>query len=444
LKGIQPPQSGNVATPKGTKIGYLPQEVKVTKGRSVIEEARSAFDEILTMETRMQELADLQADIDDYESKKYLDLLEEMGTLSHRLDLLGQRNMDEELEKVLKGLGFQQDELQKQVEELSGGWQMRVELAKILLSQPDLLLLDEPTNHLDIESIQWLEYFLKSFPGAVVLVTHDRTFLDNVTKRTIEISLGKIEDYNAAYSKYLLMREERREQQIAGQKNQEREIKQIERNIERFRYKNTKAKFAQSLIKKLDKMERIEVDQEDVSKMHIRFSVAQKSGNNVMRAEHIKKSYGELEVIKDYSLEIFRGDRIAFVGKNGMGKTTLAKILTGVLDHEGFRKAGHNVSIGYYAQYQTDTLKGENNVLEQLEQNAGGNPMQINLRGLLGAFLFKGDDIYKKVKVLSGGEKSRLALATLLLQPTNFLIMDEPTNHLDMVSKNVLKQAFKR
>ncbi len=334
LKGIQTPESGTVTIPKGTKIGYLPQEVKVDATKTVIEEARTAFDEILKIEKRLERLHQKQSEASDYETKAYLDLLEETETLAHRLDVLGHRNMAEDIEKVLKGLGFEQNDLEKPVAELSGGWQMRVELAKILLSQPDLLLLDEPTNHLDIESIQWIERFLKEFQGAVMLVTHDRTFLDTVTKRTFEISLGKLEDYNAPYSKYVKMREERQVQQIAGQKNQQRQIKQMERNIERFRYKNTKAKFAQSLIKKLDKMDRIEVDQQDLSKINIRFPVAQTSGKTAMKARDIQKSFGDNEVIKDYSMEIARGERIAFVGKNGTGKTTLARILAGVLDHE--------------------------------------------------------------------------------------------------------------
>jgi ATP-binding cassette subfamily F protein 3 len=369
-------------------------------------------------------------------------LIERLGDVQNQLNMHDTANIDAEIERVLKGLGFDREDLNKKMTELSGGWQMRVELAKILLQAPDLILLDEPTNHLDIESIYWLENFLKEYKGAVILVSHDIAFLDAVTNRTIEVTLGKIEDYNANYSTYLELRKERREQLNNAFKNQQEQIKQIERNIDRFRAKANKASFAQSLIKKLDKMEVIEVEDEDNTQMNIRFQKAQHSGKVILEAMEVKKNYGDKNVIKGFSFEVHRGDKIAFVGKNGMGKSTLAKVLANDIDsYDGEVKWGHNILKGYFAQHQAVDLNNNKTVFETIDEEAVGD-MRTQVRSLLGAFLFSGEDVDKKVRVLSGGERGRLSLCKLMLTPYNFLILDEPTNHLDIRSKNVLKKAI--
>jgi len=441
LKGIQRADEFEVSMPKDTTIGYLPQELHSTSEKSVYEETRTAFDRVLKIE---QELAQLQHEMEtrtDYESDGYMDLINHYHEKETVLNNLGGYTLDEQIEKILKGLGFSPSDFNKPLKEFSGGWQMRVELAKILLSKPSLVLLDEPTNHLDIESVTWLETFLKEYPGAIMLVSHDRAFLDNITNRTIEVSRGEVEDYKASYSKYVAQRAERREMLISAQKNQEREINQIQRNIDRFRAKASKATFAQSLIKKLDKMDKIEIEEEDVTAMKIRFPKSPQTGITVVSGKHVSKHYGDKKVINNLDFEIDRGDKIAFVGKNGMGKTTLSRMIAGDLSYDGTIKLGHNVMMGYYAQHQTENLHPKNSVLEEMEHAAPAN-FEGNLRTLLGAFLFTGDDVYKKVRVLSGGERSRLAMAKLLLQPLNFLILDEPTNHLDMIAKDVLKQAM--
>lgn len=441
--GLQKADIFEVAIPKGTTIGYLPQELHVSSDKSVIEETKSAFNEIIALE---EELNHLQHELEtrtDYESDNYMKLIEDFTEKQSLLSLSDHVSIEEKIEKVLKGLGFKITDFQQPVKAFSGGWQMRIELAKILLRQPSLILLDEPTNHLDIESVTWLESFLKNYPGAIMLVSHDKTFLDTITNRTIEISRGEIEDYKASYSDYILQRAERKELMVNAQKNQEREMAQMQRNIDRFRAKASKATFAQSLIKKLDKIEKIEIESEDVAAMKIRFPKCVSSGITVVQGKNINKSYGDKKVIQNENFEIIRGEKIAFVGKNGMGKTTLSRMIAGDLDFEGILKLGHNVNMGYYAQHQTENLQPKNNVLEEMELAAPAN-YEGNLRTLLGAFLFSGDDVYKKVKVLSGGEKSRLAMAKLLLQPLNFLILDEPTNHLDMIAKDVLKQAMQQ
>jgi len=441
LIGIQKPDEFDVSMPKGTTIGYLPQELFVNSDKTVYEETRTAFNKVQELE---KEIAQMQHELEtrtDYESDEYMKLIEDFGEKETQLNHLGGYSLDEQIEKVLRGLGFNTPDFEKSVKAFSGGWQMRIELAKILLQKPDLILLDEPTNHLDIESVTWLETFLKEYPGAIMLVSHDKAFLDAITNRTIEVSRGEIDDYKASYSKYIEQRAERKEMLQNAQKNQEREIAQLQRNIDRFRAKASKATFAQSLIKKLDKIDRIEIEEEDVVAMKIRFPKAPQTGVTVVSGVNVNKTYGEKHVINNASFEIDRGDKIAFVGKNGMGKTTLSRMIAGDLSYDGTIKLGHNVLMGYYAQHQTENLHPNNTVLEEMENSAAAN-YEGNLRTLLGAFLFTGDDVYKKVKVLSGGEKSRLAMAKLLLQPLNFLILDEPTNHLDMIAKDVLKQAM--
>jgi ATP-binding cassette subfamily F protein 3 len=443
LKGIQPIDRGDIMYPKGTIIGYLPQEINSRSQLSVIEETQRAFEATLAMLERKEKIVHELETRTDYESQEYLELINEMQEVEHQLEIHDAYQMDEQTERVLKGLGFDPSDFGKKVNELSGGWQMRVELAKILLQKPDLILLDEPTNHLDIESVIWLEKFLKDYPGAIVMVSHDRTFLDNITHRTIEIVNGNIEDYPVSYSQYVVQRQERREQTANAAKNQQREIAQIERNIERFRAKASKASFAQSLIKKLDKMERIEVEEESVAAIHFRFPPAPASGKTVITAENISKSFGKKTVIAHQSLQINRGEKVAFLGKNGMGKTTFSRILVGDLPPDsGTITLGYNVSIGYYAQHAADSMEANDTVLDIVDRVAVGE-IRTKLRDLLGAFLFRGDDVYKKVKVLSGGEKGRLALCRLILEPRNFLVLDEPTNHLDMLSKEILKNALK-
>ncbi|TDQ33349.1 ABC-F family ATP-binding cassette domain-containing protein [Zeaxanthinibacter enoshimensis] len=441
LAGDQAPDSGTLATDKDVRIGFLRQDIDFEAGRTVLEEAHQAFYEIKEVEGQLAHINQQLAERTDYESDSYSQLIIDLNDLTHRFEILGGYNYEGDTEKILRGLGFTREDFSKQTDTFSGGWRMRLELAKLLLQQHDILLLDEPTNHLDIESILWLEQFLKSFPGAVVIVSHDKMFLDNVTNRTIEISLGRIYDYNKPYSEFLLLREEVREQQLNAQKNQEKEIQQAERLIEKFRAKSSKASMAQSLIKKLDKMDRIEVDGTDNAVMNLRFPVSVTPGKVVAELEGLSKSYGSKIVLKDIDLLIERNSKTAFVGQNGQGKTTLAKIMVGELDYEGKMKLGHNVQIGYFAQNQAEYLDGNKTVLDTMI-DAANEKNRSKVRDILGAFLFRGEEVEKYVKVLSGGERNRLALAKLLLQPFNVLVMDEPTNHLDIASKNVLKEAL--
>lgn len=436
------PDTGEIASDKKIKIGFLKQDIDFVQGRTVLEEAYEAFEEIKALEIKMDDINHQLATRTDYESDTYHDLMVDISELTHQYEILGGYNYQGETEKILQGLGFKREEFNKKTEEFSGGWRMRIELAKLLLQSNDILLLDEPTNHLDIESIIWLESFLVNFPGAVVIVSHDKMFLDNVTNRTIEISLGRIYDYNKPYSKYLVLRQELREQQLASQKNQEKQIQQTERLIEKFRAKASKASMAQSLIKKLDKVDRIEVDEDDNAVMNVRFPISVQPGKVVIEVENVSKSYGQNHVLDGVNMMIERGIKTAFVGQNGQGKSTLAKIIVGEIPHQGTVKQGHNVQIGYFAQNQADYLDGNITVLDTMI-NAANETNRSKVRDILGSFLFRGDEVDKFVKVLSGGERNRLALAKLLLQPLNVLVMDEPTNHLDIKSKNVLKEALK-
>ncbi len=442
IKGINQPTSGQVSIPRDATIGYLPQEFHHTSTLSILEETQKAFEQVMILQNKIDEINIQLATRDDYESDAYMKLITDLHEFEDRYRILGGYEMEEKTEKILKGLGFTQDDLQRSMSEFSGGWQMRVELAKILLQQPDLVLLDEPTNHLDIESIMWLEEFLMEYPGAIMMISHDRTFLDKITNRTIEITNGSIQDYKANYSKYLILRQERREKLGNAVKNQEKQIAQMERNIEKFRAKASKASFAQSLIKKLDKIDRIEIDHEDVSSINIRFIEPPRSGKVVVNAENVSKTYGDKEVIKPMNFTVDAGEKIAFVGKNGMGKTTLSRMIAGDLECNGSITLGHNVKLGYFAQHQTNRLDSENTILKEMEITAYSSDSFLKIRGILGAFLFSGEDVEKKIKVLSGGEKSRVSMAKLLLEPINFLILDEPTNHLDIVSKEVLKLAI--
>lgn len=435
------PDSGTIAAEKDLKIGFLRQDIDFEKGRTILEEAHQAFVEIKQIEQQLDAINTQLAEKTDYESDSYNQLIIDLNECTHRYEILGGYNYQGDTEKILIGLGFNRADFDKKTDTFSGGWRMRIELAKLLLQNNDVLLLDEPTNHLDIESIIWLEQFLKNFPGAVVIVSHDKMFLDNVTNRTIEISLGRIYDYNKPYTKYLKLREEMKEQQRNAQKNQDREIQQAERLIEKFRAKSSKASMAQSLIKKLDKLERIEVDDEDHAVMKLRFPVSVTPGKVIFEIEKLSKSYGKKEVLKDVNLLLERDSKTAFVGQNGQGKTTLAKVMVDELDYEGRLKHGHNVQIGYFAQNQAEYLDANKTVLDTMIDGANESN-RSKVRDILGSFLFSGDDVEKYVKVLSGGERNRLALAKMLLQPFNVLIMDEPTNHLDIRSKNVLKQAL--
>jgi len=438
------PDSGRVHRPNLSTIGFLHQELTLPKGRTVMEETLTAFEEVRKLEQRIEELNQEISSRTDYESQSYLDLIQDLTDSNERFDLLGGQNMEAEAERVLKGLGFKSEELDRPTATFSGGWQMRIVLAKMLLQQPDYLLLDEPTNHLDIESILWLEQFLATYPKAVVTISHDKTFLDHVTERTLEITLGKLYDYKASYSKYLKIQAERREMQEAAYKNQQRDIAQKERTINRFMAKATKTKMAQSMKKQLDKVERIELDQLDGSAMNINFPPAPRSGEVVVQGKEVFKSYGDNEVLKGVDLKILRGQKIAFVGQNGQGKTTLARMVIGEVPlSKGELELGYNIHLGYYAQNQSDTLDGNRTVLESIEAVSPPD-MRTKLRSILGAFMFSGEDVDKKVSVLSGGEKARLALACLLLKPINLLVLDEPTNHLDIPSKDVLKQAIAR
>lgn len=437
------PDSGTIAADKDVRIGFLKQDIDFVKGRTVLEEAYQAFSEIKTLEQKLDDIHHQIETRTDYESESYHNLLDMLSDYTHRFDLIGGYLYQGETEKVLLGLGFQRSDFDKLTDSFSGGWRMRIELAKLLLQNNDILLLDEPTNHLDIESIIWLEQFLTTYSGAVVIVSHDKMFLDNVTNRTIEISVGKIYDYPKPYSKFLELRQEIREQQLASQKNQEKKIQQTEKLIEKFRAKASKASMAQSLIKKLDKIDRIEVDEEDNAVMNVRFPVSVTPGKVVLEIDDVSKSYGEKEVLSHVSLLVERGSKIAFVGQNGQGKTTLAKMIIGETDYQGTIKLGHNVQLGYFAQNQADYLDGELTVLDTM-YHAADDTNRMKIRDILGSFLFRGDDVDKKVKVLSGGERNRLALAKMLLSDFNVLVMDEPTNHLDIKSKNVLKKALQQ
>ncbi|APA63802.1 ABC-F family ATP-binding cassette domain-containing protein [Maribacter sp. HS] len=432
--------TGVIAVEKDIKIGFLRQDIDFVQGRSVLEEAYQAFEEIKALELKLDEINHQLAERTDYESESYNQLIVDLSDITQHYEILGGYNYQGETEKILQGLGFKREDFDKKTETFSGGWRMRIELAKLLLQSNDVLLLDEPTNHLDIESIIWFEQFLNNYTGAVVIVSHDKMFLDNVTNRTIEISLGRIYDYNKPYTQYLVLRNEIKQQQINAQKNQEKEIQQAERLIEKFRAKSTKASMAQSLIKKLDKIERIEVDEDDNSVMSLRFPVSVTPGKVVVEIEELSKSYGKNLVLNDINLLIERDSKTAFVGQNGQGKSTLAKIIVGDLEHEGHLKLGHNVQIGYFAQNQAEYLDGNKTILDTMI-DAANEKNRSKVRDILGSFLFRGDEVDKYVKVLSGGERNRLALAKMLLQPFNVLVMDEPTNHLDIKSKNVLKQA---
>ncbi len=444
LAGLGKPEEGQISTPAEYSIGYLPQDIGGMKGKTVFEETSTAFDEIRELERHLDEIQHQLETRTDYESEEYMNLVEGLNNASERLSWLGASSAEADVERVLIGLGFSRGDFTRKTEEFSGGWQMRIELAKILLRKPSLILLDEPTNHLDIESIQWVESFLKEHPGALIVVSHDRAFLDNVTERTIEISGGKVHDYKAPYSRYLELRAERNATQVAAKKNQDRQIEQTERMIGKFRAKASKAKFAQSLIKKLDKVERIELDDDDNSAIRFRFPPAPRSGKAVVTTENLYKSYDDKEVLRNINLVVERGEKIAFVGKNGEGKSTLSKMIAGVTGlSKGKLELGANVQMGYYAQDQADKLNGEMTVFATIDDVATGE-MRTKVRNLLGCFLFSGEEVDKKVKVLSGGEKSRLALAKLLLDPINLLVLDEPTNHLDLRSKGVLKEALQQ
>jgi ATP-binding cassette subfamily F protein 3 len=441
IAGLQNPSSGMVDMSKEVTIGYLPQQMKVDDSTTVMNEVITAFSDVTSLSAEIEKCSSEIATRTDYESDEYLNLCDHLTVVEERYRMLGGNNYMAEAEKTLIGLGFERKDFDRYTKELSGGWRMRIELAKILLKRPSLFLLDEPTNHLDIESIQWLETFLANYPGTVVLVSHDKAFLDNVTNRTIEISLGKIYDYKTSWSKFVELRKERREQQIAAFRNQQKMIGDTEKFIERFRYKATKAVQVQSKIKQLNKIDRLEVDEEDSGTINLRFPPAPRSGTNVVEAEGVSKNYGPLQVLKNVDFKIHRGEKVAFVGRNGEGKTTFSRLIIGELQYEGVLKIGHNVRIGYFAQNQDELLDERKTVFETVDDIAKGD-IRTKVRDMLGAFLFHGDDIDKKVRVLSGGERSRLALVKLLLEPYNLLILDEPTNHLDMRSKEILKKAL--
>lgn len=441
LSGNQNPTSGDISMPKSCKIGYLPQDMIHQHGRTVFEETETAYQEINILEKRIDEINHQLETRTDYESASYANLIEEQSLVYSRLDVLGAANRNEEIEKILKGLGFERKDFDRQTAEFSGGWRMRIELAKLLLQNPDVLLLDEPTNHLDIEAIIWLEEFMETFQGSVILISHDKTFLDNVTTRTIEISNQKIYDYKTNYSRYLVLRQERKEQQENAAKNQQKIIDQTEVLIDKYRAKASKASFAQSLIKKLDRMERVEVDEDDNQAMYFRFPPPAHSGKIVLTVEHAGKAFGEKRIFSDASFIITKGEKIGLVGRNGEGKSTMMKMVAGKLQHEGSIKLGHSVLMGYFEQDQEEKLDPKKTVFETIDELAVGD-VRKQVRGLLGSFLFRGDDIDKKVQVLSGGERGRLALCKLLLEPYNLLLMDEPTNHLDIRSKDILKKAL--
>lgn len=441
LNGDQSYNSGSISLQKECTIGMLKQDVDFKDEHSVFEEASLAFADLKAIEAKLEAINLELTERTDYESKEYEQLLIDLSEYQQQYELKGGYNYQANIEKILKGLGFTRDDLSRHTSELSGGWRMRIELAKLLLQDNDLLLLDEPTNHLDIESIIWFENFLKEISSCVVLVSHDKQFLDNVTNRTIELSFGQIYDYNKPYSEFKELREEIKEQQVAAKKNQDKEIEQTQKLIDKFRAKANKASMAQSLIKKLEKTERIQVDQDDENLMNISFNVSHQPGKVIMIADEVAKSFGDKKVLNEVSFTVDRGDKIAFVGQNGQGKSTLAKIIIGELEHQGKLELGHNVEIGYFAQDQADHLNEDQTLLETMEEVATERNHN-KIRDVLGSFLFSGDDVFKPVKVLSGGERNRLALAKLMLMPFNTLIMDEPTNHLDITSKNILKQAL--
>ncbi|MEO1485193.1 MAG: ABC-F family ATP-binding cassette domain-containing protein [Bacteroidota bacterium] len=442
LSKEQEPDEGNLALEKEVSIGFLKQDIDFEQGRTVLDEAYQAFYEIKQLEAQLEDINQQLAERTDYESEGYNQLMVDLTDVTHRYELIGGYAYQGETEKVLQGLGFKREEFHKLTDTFSGGWRMRIELAKLLLQNHHILLLDEPTNHLDIESILWLEQFLRSYSGAVVIVSHDKMFLDNVTNRTIEISLGRIYDVKKPYTSYLAYKSEIRQQQLSAQKNQDKQIQQTERLIEKFRAKASKASMAQSLIKKLDRIDRIEVEEEDTAVMSVRFPLSVNPGKVIATMEHLGKSYGPKKVLEDVDLLLERNSKTAFVGQNGQGKTTLAKILVGELDHSGTLTMGHNVQIGYFAQNQAEYLDGSKTILDTMV-DAANESNRSKVRDILGSFLFRGDEVDKYVKVLSGGERNRLALAKMLLQPFNVLVMDEPTNHLDIQSKNVLKEALR-
>lgn len=442
IAGLQSPTSGQVSVPTDTTIGYLPQQMKLTDTATVIEEVRKAYGHVDEMKWRLDRMNNDLAIREDYESESYRQLIEQVSDLTERLAMEQSENFEAEMEKTLLGLGFLRDDFDRMTAEFSGGWRMRIELAKLLLTRPDVLLLDEPTNHLDIESIQWLEQFLVQKAGAVVLVSHDRAFIDNVTNRTIEISCGKIYDYAVNYSKFVVLRKERVEQQMRAYQNQQKEIADTEAFIERFRYKATKAVQVQSRMKQLAKIERIEVDEVDTSHLNLRFPPAPRSGDYPVIADNVGKSYGDHNVFSGATFTIKRGEKVTFVGKNGEGKSTLVKCIMGEIPFTGTLKIGHNVKIGYFAQNQAQLLDESITVFDTIDRVAVGD-IRTKIRDILGAFMFGGEASDKKVKVLSGGEKTRLAMIRLLLEPVNLLILDEPTNHLDMGTKDILKQAIK-
>ncbi len=443
LTGEQPASEGSVARTADCTLGYLAQTIKTSDGRTVLEETATAFAEINALEKQIGELTDQLSTRTDYQSDGYAALIQRMNDASDRYQILGGENREAEMEKTLLGLGFRRKDFNRQTSEFSGGWRMRIELAKLILRKPSVFLLDEPTNHLDIESIQWLENYLREYSGAVVLISHDRAFLDGVTNRTVEISLGKITDYKVPYSKYVELRRERRQQQVAAYENQRKMIEKTEDFIERFRYKATKSNQVQSRIKQLEKLDRLEIEEEDIAALNIKFPPAPRSGQVVVEAREAGKAFGEKRIFSGADLVIERGEKVALVGKNGEGKTTFARMVIGELEPtEGEVRIGHNVRIGYFAQNQDDLMDGNFTVFDTLDRVAVGD-IRSRLRDILGAFLFRGEDIDKKVRVLSGGERSRLAMARLMLEPYNLLILDEPTNHMDMRSKDILKNALK-
>ena len=443
LAGLQRPTAGTVSVPRDCTIGYLPQVMVLSDERTVMQEAELAFEHIFEMQADIERMNQELADRTDYESEDYQKLIDRFTHENDRFLMMGGTNYQAEIERTLQGLGFSREDFDRPTSEFSGGWRMRIELAKLLLRRPDVLLLDEPTNHLDIESIQWLENFLATRANAVVLVSHDRAFLNNVTTRTIEISCGHIYDYKVKYDEFVVLRKERREQQLRAYENQQKQIEDTEAFIERFRYKATKAVQVQSRIKQLEKIERIEVDEEDNSALRLKFVCSSRSGNYPVICEDVAKAYGDHVVFHDVNLTINRGEKVAFVGKNGEGKSTLVKCIMGeITDYTGKLTLGHNVQIGYFAQNQAQLLDGELTVFDTIDRVAVGD-IRLKIRDILGAFMFGGEASDKKVKVLSGGERTRLAMIKLLLEPVNFLILDEPTNHLDMRSKDVLKEAIR-
>ncbi len=441
LSGNQNPTKGEVTMPKSCKIGYLPQDMIHQHGRTVFDETESAYEEIQQLEIRIDQINHQLETRTDYESDAYSKLIEEQTDVYTRLDMLGAGNRKEEIEKILRGLGFDRKDFDRQTAEFSGGWRMRIELAKLLLQKPDILLLDEPTNHLDIEAIMWLEEFMETYAGAVLLISHDKTFLDNVTNRTIEISNQKIYDYKTNYSRYLLLRKERREQQENAAKNQQKIIDQTEVLIDKYRAKASKAAFAQSLIKKLDRMDRVEVDDDDSQSMNFRFPTPAHSGKIILTVEQAGKHYGSKHIFSGANFIVTKGEKIGLVGRNGEGKSTMMKMIAKKVEFDGGIKLGHSVMMGYFEQDQEEKLDQKKTVFETIDEAAVGD-VRKQVRGLLGSFLFRGDDIDKKVQVLSGGERGRLAICKLLLEPYNFLLMDEPTNHLDIRSKDILKKAL--